>query len=170
MTAKAIFLKIGYGLVVLHFLGSCTQNNFYSHSVSLRGEEWHKDSILQYKLPVMDTVTYYDVFINLRNTNAYPYSNLYLITQLNFPHGKQQIDTLQYQMAKPNGEWLGVGATSVKENKLWYLQKFTFSEKGNYSVSLKHAMRAGGAIEGLENLKGISDVGIQIESSTKNNN
>lgn len=167
MAIKAIFLKIGYGLVVLHFLASCTQNNFYSNSVSFQDEVWHKDSILHYDLPVMDTVTSYNVFINLRNTNAYPYSNLYLITQLNYPHGKQQIDTLQYQMAKPSGEWLGVGATSIKENKLWYLQNFTFSEKGNYSVSLKHAMREGGAIDGLENLKGISDVGIQIESSTK---
>ena len=33
---------------------------------------------------------------------------------MNFPHGKTIKDTLEYQMAKPNGEFLGKGFSRCK--------------------------------------------------------
>ncbi len=151
----------------LFALLSCQQNQIFNQSKTIDENGWHKDSIASFKLPVLDTINPYNIFINIRNTNSFPFSNLYLIAEVNHPNGKQQIDTLQYQMAKPSGEWLGVGATSVKENKLWYLQNFQFNENGSYRININQAMRTNGDPDGLLYLKGILDVGIQVESTSQ---
>jgi len=150
--------------ILILLLASCQQNHVFNSTKVIESKGWHKDSIASFKLPIIDSIAKHNIYINIRNTNAFPFSNLYVIAQINHPKGKQQIDTLQYQMAKPNGEWLGNGATSIKENKLWYLENFQFSENGQYSIDIQHAMRTNGNAEGLVYLKGVSDVGIQIET------
>ena len=167
MIKKVMVRSIAYLTFILLFFTGCQQNQLFSETQLFQEEGWHKDSIATFKLPILDTVATHQVFINTRNTNAFKFSNLYLIAKLNYPNGKQKIDTLQYLMAKPNGEWLGVGATSVKENKLWYLQDFQFNETGIYSIDLRHAMRKNGEIDGLNYLEGVLDIGIQIETTNK---
>ena len=46
-----------------------------------------------------DTTGVYNLFLNVRNNNDYPYNNLFLIVSLNQPDGKVLVDTLEYQMA-----------------------------------------------------------------------
>lgn len=167
MTKKVMVRIVANLAFTLFLITGCQQNQLFSETQLFNEEGWHKDSIITFKLPVLDTVATHNTFINIRNTNAFGFSNLYVIAKLNHPNGKQKIDTLQYLMAKPNGEWLGVGATSVKENKLWYLKNYQFKETGNYSISLSHAMRKNGEVNGLTYLKGILDLGIQIETSNK---
>ena len=84
---------------------------------------------------------------------------------MEFPHGKTLVDTLEYKMAYPNGEWMGEGIGSVKENKLWYKENVTFFEEGNYNITITHAVRNNGDVEGVSRLEGISDVGYSIEES-----
>lgn len=85
---------------------------------------------------------------------------------MHFPHGKVVTDTLEYQMALPDGTWLGTGGT-IKENKFWYKEEISFFEEGNYSLSIRHAMRNNASVEGVTELEGITDVGISIEKATK---
>jgi len=156
--------SIGIALILL---ASCQQNQVFNTSKVIESKGWNKDSILSFNLPVLDSVQKHHIFFNVRNTNAYPFSNLYLIAQIEHPNGKQQVDTLQYRMAKPNGEWLGSGATSIKESKLWYLENFKFLENGHYKIKVQHAMRTNGNTQGLIYLKGISDFGIQLETASE---
>ena len=126
---------------------------------------WNKDSVITFKLENIDSVQKYNLFINVRNNNDFPYSNLFLITQVHFPHGKVITDTLEYRMAAPDGEWLGTGFGDVKENKLWYKENVQFDEPGEYKVSIQHAMRKSGSEEGIKELEGITDVGFRIENT-----
>ncbi len=141
----------------------CQNNQVFNQSHALRKDGWHKDSIASFKIPVLDSLKKYNVFFNIRNSNTYAFSNLYIIAQLNYPNGKQKVDTLQYLMAKPNGEWLGIGATSIKESKLWYLNQFQFKENGVYTITVQQAMRTNGSSKGIVNLEGITDIGIEIQ-------
>lgn len=124
---------------------------------------WHKDSIINFKITPPDTTNAYNLFVNLRNTNAYRYSNLFLIVEMDFPHGKTMTDTLEYKMAKPNGEFLGTGFNDLKENKLWYKEGVIFNENGDYTIKIQQAMRENGKVNGVINLEGITDVGFRIE-------
>lgn len=149
----------------LLFLVSCDKERVYDEYKSLPNE-WHRDSVVSFQLEAPDTLNNYNLFINLRNNSDYKYSNLYVITEINFPYGKVISDTLQYEMAKPSGEWLGTGFGEVKESKLWYKENFRFPEAGEYSVKIQQAMRKRDSTRGIEKLKGITEVGFRIENST----
>ena len=148
-------------------LTSCDSNRVFDEYKSVPNQ-WHKDSIIDFEITPPDSTNTYNLFVNLRNTSAYKYSNLFLIVEINFPNGKQVKDTLEYAMAKPNGEFLGTGFSDVKENKLWYKEEVVFSESGNYKVNIQHAMRENGKVEGVENLEGITEVGFRIEKTLNN--
>lgn len=131
------------------------------------GDTWEKEEVIRFELPELDTVQSYNVYLNLRNNHHYPYSNIYLIVNLEYPNGKQIVDTLQYRMAYPNGDWMGEGIGSIKENLLWYKENFQFSEKGKYTLSIEQAVRKNGEVDGDTILKGITDVGYRIEYAYK---
>lgn len=153
-------------LVVCVFLWSCDQNRVFDEYKTV-SNKWHKDTIVSFKINPPDTINPYNIFVNLRNNNMYKYSNLFLIVSTNFPDGKVVKDTLEYRMAKPNGEFLGTGFTDLKENKLWYKEHVIFEESGEYKFDIQQAMRENGKVDGIENLEGITDVGLRIIKTIK---
>ncbi|WP_435139908.1 gliding motility lipoprotein GldH [Formosa sp. A9] len=159
MQRNSLFLMV---LMLLSVM-SCDNNQVYDVYKSVPQEAWHKDSIVQFAITPPDTINPYNLFVNLRNTNQYKYSNLFLIVQMDFPHGKTVTDTLEYRMAKPNGEFLGEGFNDLKENKLWYKEDVVFNENGDYTIKIQQAMRENGKVNGVVNLEGITDVGFRIE-------
>ncbi len=148
-------------LVAIIFIG-CDKDRVFDEYKSLPNQ-WNKDSVLTFTLKNIDSLQSYNLFINVRNNNDFEYSNLFLISEIQFPQGKVITDTLEYEMAAPSGEWLGTGFGDVKENKLWYKEQVQFPESGKYKVSIQHAMRKNGNEKGIENLKGITDIGFRIE-------
>jgi gliding motility-associated lipoprotein GldH len=157
--------KLSWFFVTLLFgFTSCDSNRVFDAYKSVPNK-WHKDSIIEFNITPPDSILPYDLFVNIRNTSDYKYSNLFLIVEMNFPNGKVVNDTLEYLMTKPNGAFLGTGFSDVKENKLWYKEGVIFSETGEYKVKIQHAMRENGNIKGVENLEGITDVGFRIEQT-----
>lgn len=157
--------KIWSFAVILLLLFSCDSKQVFDRYKTV-GQFWHKDSIVSFQVKAPDTINNYNLYINLRNNSNYKYSNLFLIVEMDYPNGKVQTDTLQYDMAKPNGEFLGTGFGDVKENKLWYKgyeKPFKFDEIGEYTFKIQQAMRENGAVEGVTNLEGITDVGFRVE-------
>ncbi|MEZ4796906.1 MAG: gliding motility lipoprotein GldH [Flavobacteriaceae bacterium] len=153
--------------VVLTFLmTSCDSNRVFDEYKSVPNQ-WQKDNIVEFEYAPTDTLSSYNLFINLRNTNDYKFNNLFLIAEIDFPNGKSEVDTLEYKMAQPNGKLLGTGFTDVKENKLWYKENFTFNESGTYKIKVQHAMRENGSIDGVNALEGVTDIGFRVENKNK---
>lgn len=149
-------------LIFLFFLFSCNTEQIFDEYKTVNGT-WEQNELIEFSIPQLDSVQSYDLFINVRNTNEYPFSNLFLIGQIKFPNGKVVSDTLEYELAYPDGAWMGTGITDLKENKLWYKEKVKFIEKGEYKITLQHAMRKNGEVQGVDALEGITDVGLRIE-------
>src|SRR5690625_6464818 len=112
---------------------------------------------MMFEIKGLDSIQKYDLFINLRNTNQYEYSNIYLITTMNFPYGKVIEETLEYQMAFPSGEWMGEGIEEVKSSKLWYKKNIRFEEQGTYHFEIQHAIRKNNQRVVIEKLKVITE-------------
>jgi gliding motility-associated lipoprotein GldH len=160
---RLLFLAVTFCFL----LTSCDSKSVFDVYKSVPSQ-WHKDSVASFNFKAPDTLKNYDLHVQLRNTNAYKFSNLFLIVELNYPNGKVVKDTLEYKMAAPNGELLGSGFSDLKENKLWYRgykTPFQFEENGEYTVNIQHAMRENGAVNGVENLEGITDIGFRIEQA-----
>ncbi|GGD79716.1 gliding motility lipoprotein GldH [Planktosalinus lacus] len=156
---KKIFVLLFFGVM----MSSCDSNQIHSEYKSLPNH-WPIDQTLEFQLPELDSLKSFNLFFNIRNTNDYNFNNLFLITSMNFPNGKVVIDTLEYQMALPDGTWLGSG-NRIKENKLWYKENVHFFEEGLYSIKIRQAMRNNASVEGVKNLEGITDVGVIIEET-----
>ena len=154
--------------VVFVFMNvSCDSNRIYDEYKSV-SSEWQKDDIVEFDFTPSDTLKSYNLFINIRNNNDYKFNNLFLIAEIDYPNGKSVVDTLEYKMAKPNGELLGTGFTDVKENKLWYKENFKFNESGTYKIKLQQAMRENGNVSGVNALQGVIDIGFRIENTINN--
>lgn len=145
---------------------SCNQDAVFDQYQTISGG-WDINTPVTFTIENPDTLLDYDVFITLRNTNEYQYNNLFLITALDFPHGKKFVDTLEYTMAAPDGSWLGQGFNDVKESKLWYREGVRFRESGTYTMSISHAVRKNGNIQGDQKLVGITEVGVRVAHSQK---
>ncbi|WP_452230643.1 MULTISPECIES: gliding motility lipoprotein GldH [unclassified Lacinutrix] len=148
------------------FFVSCDANGVFDRYQSIPNQ-WNKEALVTFKVQAPDSINKYNLFVNLRNNQEYKYNNLYLIVEMNFPHGKTVKDTLEYKMAKPNGAFLGTGFSSIKENKLWYKENFTFTEIGEYQINIQHAMRENGKVNGVIDLEGVTDVGFRVEKQIK---
>ena len=93
----------------------------------------------------------------VRNNNSYPYSNLRLIARIENNKKNISTDTLNFVLAKPNGEWIGTGFGDTKEIVFQYKLNYKFPQNGNYSVKVIQAMRN-------NSLTGIEDIGIKIQN------
>jgi gliding motility-associated lipoprotein GldH len=150
-------------IFLLFLVTSCDKKRVFDDYKSV-GKNWNKDSIVTFDLPKLDPKKAYNLYVNVRDNDEYPFNNLFLIVSLEQPNRKVQIDTLEYQMTNPDGTLLGEGFSDIKENKLFYKDKVSFTQKGLYKIHIKHAVRQTGKIEGVATLPGITDVGFRIES------
>lgn len=143
---------------------ACDSNQIFDEYRTV-SNSWHKETVMEFAITPMDSITPCNLFVNLRNDSNYKYSNLFLIVEMNYPNGKVTRDTLEYDMAMPDGTFLGTGFTDVKENKLWFKEGMVFNEQGTYTIKIQHAMRQNGATHGIVDLEGITDVGFRIEKT-----
>jgi gliding motility-associated lipoprotein GldH len=142
---------------------SCDKKRVFDQYKSVENT-WHKDSVISFDLPKLEPTKSFNLFVNIRDNNNYPYNNLFLIVSMEQPNKKVYVDTLEYEMTNPDGSLLGEGFSDIKENKLFYKENVKFDQKGIYKVTIKQAVRKTGEIQGVESLSGVSDVGFRIES------
>ncbi|WP_294234806.1 gliding motility lipoprotein GldH [uncultured Chryseobacterium sp.] len=150
-----------------NILGLCTLILFFSCHSSPEGEvfmnsvdnKWNKKSEQKFNLEISDPQNPKNIIFVVRNNNDYPYSNIRLIVNFtDLQSKKKQTDTLNYVLAKPNGEWLGSGFGDTKETLFQYRLNYKFPAKGKYEIGLTQAMRN-------DNLPGIEDIGVKIETA-----
>jgi gliding motility-associated lipoprotein GldH len=149
-------------LLLAILIVSCDKKSVFDEYKSV-GNAWHRDSIITFKLPKLESKKNYNLFVNVRDNNDYPFDNLFLIVSLEQPNKKVIVDTLEYKMANPDGTLMGDGFSDIKESKLFYKEK-DFTMKGEYKVHIQQAVRQTGKVSGVDDLKGITEVGFRVES------
>jgi gliding motility-associated lipoprotein GldH len=147
--------------LVTLLLFSCDKKRVFDEYKSV-GKGWNKDSIVSFDLPEVDITKRYNLYVNLRDNNDYPFSNLFLIVSMEQPDKVIKVDTLEYAMADAEGNLLGDGFTDVKESKLVYKDRMKF-KSGKYKIHIRQAVRQTGKVAGVEKLEGITEVGFRIE-------
>ncbi len=154
-------------IVVLLLMVSCDKKRVFDEYEAIPDQRWHKSNQLAFQFAVQDTLQKHQMFVNLRNNKDYPFSNLFLITEMTFPDGTIVTDTLEYDMTDVTGKFLGQGFSDVKENKLLYKENITFPVKGAYTFKIRQSMRKNTEVSGIEVLEGVTHVGFRIEKTRK---
>lgn len=149
---KSILILIVIALTQI----SCSDSYVYNGYVSIPHEKWHADSVASFRVPIADTLTHYNLYVNLRNTTDYPFQNLYLFIDITAPNGAFVRDTMECMLADDHGKWLGKGKGAIRDNRFLYRQNVRFGATGEYLVTIQQGMR-------VDELKGVSEVGFRME-------
>lgn len=143
------------GIIYMLFLTACDPNRAFEENKEVPGHIWKMEDVIQFKVPVQDTISSHSIFINLRNYSEYPYSNIYLFVHVTSPAGDALTDTVNFILADQKGKWLGRGLGDMYFSRLLYKQNIRFPYPGIYIFDITQGMRT--------NLKGIRDVGLRVE-------
>ena len=138
------------------FFSSCDSNRVYEENMDIPQMAWDKNNKLKFEVDITDTISAYNVFINIRNAGIYQFSNIYLFINITFPNGKIRKDTTQCTLADVQGNWLGSGLGDIWDNKIEYMPNTHFPLSGKYIFEIEQAMRA-------DKLEGILDAGLRVE-------
>lgn len=144
-------------LILVLGLVSCDGNKVYEENLSVQNNIWSNDDIKTFSFEVTDTISPVNIFVNLRTTVDYQYSNIYVFLHSEFPNGTTDKDTLEFVLAEPDGKWLGENTGTIVEFKGLIASGGRFSTAGTYKFGLQHAMRE-------DELPEIVDVGIRVET------
>ncbi|MEE4214112.1 MAG: gliding motility lipoprotein GldH [Bacteroidales bacterium] len=142
-------------LISASILLSCRQGSIYNESEKIPAYSWNAGNTISFSAPVSDTLNAYNISLVIRTTNSYPYRNLFLFVETKSPEGYRIKDTVEYFLADEKGNWYGSGLGDINDLSVPFKTNVLFPDTGNYVFNIRHGMRE-------KDLKGVSDIGIQI--------
>ncbi len=145
-------------LILMLLIISCDSARIYEDFLKVDNSIWSAGDTKIFEVPITDTTLRYQVYINIRNSTKYEYSNLWVFFTIKAPNGQYKKDTFEIILANEQGEWRGSGLGNVNTVQEPYLARpVKFPDMGIYTFTIQQAMRK-------EELGGIMDVGLRIES------
>ncbi|MGN0235391.1 MAG: gliding motility lipoprotein GldH [Paludibacteraceae bacterium] len=130
-------------------LAGCRTDIVYSSFADIAITGWQKDSVYRFDYSIEDTAATYQILIYVRQTEVYPYQNMWLFVG----HDGRQ-DTIEFYLANDRGEWLGNGKSGLIEMPVLYEEAWHYTA-GEHSISLQQGMRE-------DALRGIVSAGVEI--------
>jgi len=152
------FLNSVTTLALLLFFASCDSNRVFENNTSINNNNWRINQVVKFDVKITDITHRNNLYINIRNSGAYNFSNLYLFIKTNMPNGKTISDTLECILANEQGKWLGRGTGHILDNQIPFKKNILFPDTGTYHFEIEQAMR-------METLPEIYDIGLRIEKA-----
>lgn len=152
-----ILLSVSFVVVIFSAL-SCNKSTIYSNALSIKNDKWSQDDTLFFTFHSEDTLSLYDVYMNIRNTSDYSYKNLFMFVTTYYPAYTFSRDTTECILADDAGKWLGKGIGKHKDNLFLFKKNVRLRYNGTYTIAVNQAMR-------IEDLNGISNIGFIIKKS-----
>lgn len=155
MRAGRSFIIV-FAAVFSMLLASCDKNMVFEENTAIKDHSWDTAQVVKFEVNIQDTVTPHNFYVNVRNGDAYKYSNLYMLINTTFPNGKSSHDTLECVLADQKGRWLGEGIGDLWNNQILFKKNVRFPVPGTYKFEFRQFMRE-------ERLPMITDIGMRIE-------
>lgn len=155
---RPVLAAIAVGLLLV----GCSDQVVFQADVPVPEEAWDRSFTPEFSFEVSDTVRHHDLYIDVRHTGDYPFSDLFLFVDLYGPDDRHLRDTVECLLADPTGRWYGKGTGFIFADRfeahVLYKLKNRFPASGRYTIKLEQAMRT-------EQLPGVIDVGVSVERS-----
>jgi gliding motility-associated lipoprotein GldH len=144
-------------IVVLLLLpvASCDSGTVYDRYEHTEQGVWRWQDAMEFRVDISDTLSMNNIYLQVRHTVEYPFSNLYMFVHVKSPLGQHMTDTINMVLAAPDGKWTGKGNGNIRELMLLYRRQTQFRGPGTYVFTLEQAMR--------QPELPVTDLGIRIE-------
>ncbi|MDB5154518.1 MAG: gldH [Mucilaginibacter sp.] len=155
--AHKLFFTVLPALVTL-FLSGCTDPNaIVDQNTPIDNHNWSYANRIKNPVKIDDSSIPYNLYINLRVTGEYKYSNIFVLIRRNGPKLKG-VTRYEVKLANPDGQWLGQGSGNLYSYQVPILTNFKFPEKGTYTFEIEQNMRDNPLHE-------VNDVGLRVEKA-----
>ena len=143
-------------LAVAAVLQGCTDNAIIDVNHEISNRRWSYIKKVSIPVKIEDNSKAYNVYMNLRHTADYRYSNIFVLIHQRSPDGKKVTERKEFQLAYPDGEWLGSGSGNLYTYQLLFKERYRFPSPGTYIFEFEQNMRD-------NPLREVRDVGLRVE-------
>lgn len=154
-------LCIGLVLLLASCAGWDTLRVFEQHA-EIPGNSWNYKLKPSFEVAITDTSSLYNLYVTIRHTEAYRYSNLFLLITSQYPNESPKTSRVELPLADPDGRWLGSGMDDIFSHRVLILQNAALARPGIYRFTFEQDMRQ-------NPLPHILSVGIRIEKAGPRN-
>ena len=158
LKSKYAVLSLGLVTGLCLLLSACDKSRIFEQNTTIPESGWDGSNVVKFSVNILDPAVQTNFYVNVRNADGYPYSNLYLFIKTKFPNGKQSTDTLECILADEKGKWIGKGLGDIYDNQIPFKRNVRFPMAGTYTFEIEQGMRS-------KNIPLIMDVGLRIEKA-----
>jgi len=159
MKKALVFLFTAMLFFVLLSLAGCTDNNaVIDQNTEIVNNNWGYANKIKYAVTINNEQILYNLYLNLRVTGDYKYSNIFVLIYQSGPDKKAAATRYEFKLANPDGEWLGQGSGNLYSYQVPFRLNYKFPAKGVYQFSIEQNMRDNPLHE-------VSDVGLRVEKA-----
>ena len=142
-------------MLVIALCQSCNSDVLVDTFETIPNQNWTYAKPIKAKVNITDHQKSYQINVHYRHSLDYKYANIWLRFQIIGPDKKSHIERKEFQLALPNGEWLGKGSGSLYSYELAYKDHYKFDQNGGYTIIVEQNMRD-------NPLTGVNDVGLKM--------
>lgn len=129
------------GLITILFFSLSCNPPVYHERKEIKNYSWFKDNILTFRFNISDSLTSFRVIIDLRHSDHYRYSNLFIKVKCRDEANEIFSDLFDLTLADQEGKWLGDALGDIVDTKVLIMKNFRFSHTGSFTISLQQYMR-----------------------------
>lgn len=135
---------------------ACDDNRVYEKNVAIDNQEWFYDDAKSFEVEVTDTTQLYNLMVNIRHSNFYEWSNLWVVVETQSPDSTKMETKVNLPLAEATGKWYGNCSGDICTASVPIQESAKFPKTGIYTFTISQHMR-------VDPLPNIMDVGLRIE-------
>lgn len=137
-------------------ISGCEQSRVFDKNVAIGKEGWFYGEPLLFEVYINDTAYSYNMYVNIRHTDEFPYNNMWLNLQTTLPDNTITTSKIDVPLSEPEGAWTGNCIDGICYNTVLIQKNFRFPAEGKYIFTLEQDMR-------MNPIPALLDVGIRVE-------
>ena len=145
-------------LLIAVIAGCSNANTVTDNNTALADHNWSYVNRIRFDCKIDDESAAYNLYLNLRVTDNYKYSNLFVLIYQTSPDKKVKVTRYEVKLAGRGGEWFGKGSGNLYSYQVPFKTGVKFPAKGNYHFEIEQNMRDNPLHE-------VSDVGLRVEKA-----
>jgi gliding motility-associated lipoprotein GldH len=149
---------VGLMLFALSLSGCADKNAVTDQNTEIVNNNWPYVNKFKFPVKIDDASIGYNLYLNLRVTADYKYSNLFLLIHQSSPGKNITTTRFEFKLANKDGEWLGDGSGNIYSYQIPFRTNYKFPGPGVYTLEIEQNMRD-------NPLREVSDVGVRVEKT-----